>query len=152
MATVRLLEADSCVSFPQGWAEKWWGKGVGHRVWNDGQVTGRPSSANLIRLVNHNTLWGARDSPSEFFTRESEGGRAELMRPESGLSAPWAAWLHMDKPRFHSQPTSPTGPASQNRVLIITPRGWPELCTGYRALAQLQEAPFPLHFIEIGAP
>ena len=50
-----------------------------------------------------------------------------------------------------SQPTSPSGPASQNRVLIIMPRGWLEHRTGYRAPAQRQEVPFPLHFIEIGA-
>lgn len=40
-------------------------KRVGHHERNGSRVTGRPSSANLIRLVNHNTLWGARDSPSE---------------------------------------------------------------------------------------
>ena len=50
------------------------GEGVGHRMRNDGQVTGRPSSANLIRLVNHNTLWGARDSPSELSPGKVKGG------------------------------------------------------------------------------
>ena len=49
-------------------------KGVGHRVRNGSRVTGTPSSANFIRLVNHNTLWGARDSPSALSLGEVKAG------------------------------------------------------------------------------